>query len=170
MITRHIGTLWANARRACCTRSVRKTAASCGDHLVVNFRSFVTSNTYLGNNVNFNGMKMFGSGKIVIGDNFHSGHECIIISSNHDYDHSDYIPYGEASIAKDVVIEDNVWIGTRVMILPGTHIGEGAIIQGGCVVGGEIPAYAIAGGYLAKPFGSRDVTHYERLKEEKKFL
>ena len=66
-------------------------------------------------------------------------------------------------------IDDCVWIGSNVIILPGTHIGEGAIIQAGSVVHGEIPPMAIAGGNPAKVFASRDRRHYEELKAKGRF-
>ncbi len=72
-------------------------------------------------------------------------------------------------IKKDVIIDSYVWIGSRVTILPGTKIGEGAIIQGGAVVHGEIPPYSIAGGNPAKVFKTRDNRRFEQLKKEGKF-
>ena len=68
-------------------------------------------------NVNFNGMSIFGNGKIMIGNNFHSGPGCQIISSFHNYDTDDAIPYGNQYIHKDVTIGDNVWLGNNVIIL-----------------------------------------------------
>lgn len=135
----------------------------------VNGKTKVTNNTFLGNNVNFNGMDIQGRGKVIIGDNFHSGKECIIITDIHNYDKGDCIPYDNTYIQKDVKIEDNVWIGSRVIILGGVRIGEGAIIQAGSVVVKSIPPYAIAGGHPAKVFNYRDIEHYEQLKSEKKF-
>ena len=70
---------------------------------------------------------------------------------------------------EDVLIGDNVWIGNRVIILGGSNIGEGAIIQAGSVVIGDVPEYAIAGGHPARKFSSRDVEHYLRLKREGRF-
>lgn len=49
-----------------------------------------------------------------------------------------------------VVIEDNVWIGERVCILSGVHIGKGAIIAANAVVTHDVPAECIAGGVPAK--------------------
>lgn len=49
-----------------------------------------------------------------------------------------------------VVIGDDVWIGTRVIILPGVKIGNGVIIAAGAVVTKDIPDYAVAGGVPAK--------------------
>jgi maltose O-acetyltransferase len=50
---------------------------------------------------------------------------------------------------KPVVIDD-VWIGGHVIILPGVHIGKGAIVGAGAVVTKDVPEYAIVGGSPAK--------------------
>ncbi len=128
----------------------------------------LSRNTSLGRNCNFNGMHVEGRGKVAIGDNFHSGKECMIITEFHNYK-GDAIPYDNTNIKKDVVIGDNVWLGNRVTILGGVTIGEGAIIQAGAVVVKDVPDYAIAGGAPAVTFSARDSEHYQRLKAEQKF-
>ena len=152
-----------------CKEIVLREAKQCGEGLYLGGYLQINGNTYLGDYCHFNGMAIHGEGKVTIGDHFHSGIECLIITQNHNYDNGKTIPYDETVIYKDVEIGDFVWIGSRVMILPGTKIGEGAIIQGGSVVHGEIPPYAIAGGNPAKVFKYRDVEHFKKLKEEKKF-
>lgn len=142
---------------------------SCGTELRVNRKSNLGCNTYLGDNCNFNGMDITGIGKVTIGNNFHSGKECLMITSNHNYDSGLKVPYDETIINKKITINDNVWIGTRVIILGGVELGEGCIIQAGSVVVKDIPPYAIAGGNPAEVFKYRDIEHYERLKSEKKF-
>ena len=52
---------------------------------------------------------------------------------------------------KDVIIENDVWIGCNVTILAGVHIGRGSTIAAGAVVNKNIPPYCIAGGIPAKP-------------------
>ena len=146
------------------TMRVRRSAKSVGSNLKVNGPSSVTGNTTLGQNVNFNGMKISGGGDVMIGDNFHSGPECLIICQNHNYDNGSAIPYDSTYVYKDVTIEDNVWLGSRSIILGGVTIGEGAIIQAGSVVVSDIPKYAIAGGHPCRVFAKRDVEHYETLK------
>lgn len=148
---------------------VKRKAASCGKKLSVNGFCTVSKSTHLGNNVNFNGIKITGRGKCVIGDNFHSGSQCQILTDNHNYDCGTAIPYDNTFISKDVVIKDNVWLGNNVIILPGVTVGEGAIIQAGSVVVKDIPALSIAGGNPAKPFKERDKAHYYELKEKKAF-
>jgi acetyltransferase-like isoleucine patch superfamily enzyme len=49
-----------------------------------------------------------------------------------------------------VVIEDDVWVSTGVIILKGVTIGRGSIVAAGAVVAKSIPPYSIAGGVPAK--------------------
>lgn len=152
-----------------CRADILAKAKAVGEELHVGGPSYISDNTYLGKYVNFNGMNIMGGGKCTIGNYFHSGIECLIITQNHNYDTGSKIPYDETYICKNVEIGDFVWLGSRVMILPGTKIGEGAIIQGGSVVHGEIPPYSIAGGNPAKVFKYRDIEHFKKLKKEKQF-
>lgn len=124
-----------------------------------------TSETHIGNDCHFNGMKIWGGAKVTIGDHFHSGEGCKIITSSHNYEGNE-LPYDGTLIAKDVIIEENVWLGINVILLPGSILREGCIIQAGSVVHGEIPRCAIAGGNPASVFKTRDMTHYELLKEK----
>jgi len=128
----------------------------------------LSRNTVLGENCNFNGMHIEGRGKVVIGNNFHSGKECMIITEFHNYK-GNAIPYDNTNIKKDVVIGDNVWLGNRVTILGGVTIGEGAIIQAGALVVRDVPAFAIAGGSPAVPFSKRDEQHYNEMKQAGRF-
>ncbi|WP_205691276.1 acyltransferase [Chitinophaga oryziterrae] len=149
--------------------NVKRKAKSCGKGLKVWKYSILNHNTYLSDYINLNGMRIYGFGKVEIGSYFHAGVHCIMISSNHNYE-GEAIPYDETSIEKPIVIEDCVWIGSKVIILGGVRIGEGAIIQAGSVVVNNIPKYAIAGGNPAKVFKYRNIEHYEKLKKEKKFV
>lgn len=150
------------------SKRIKKTAAECKGRVYTGGKSFVTANTYLGNNVCFNGMSMFGNGNIVIGDNFHSGTNCQIITSFHNYE-GECIPYDNTYIDKDVHIGENVWLGNNVIILGGVTIGEGAIIQAGSVICKDIPSCAIAGGHPATAFKYRNKEHYDLLKSQKMF-
>lgn len=135
-----------------------------GKGLKCNHKCVFNRCTYLGNNCNFNGMIVYGTGKVSIGDNFHSGTNCQIITSFHNYDTGTMIPYDETFITKPVVIGNNVWLGNNVIILGGTTIGDGAIIQAGSVLcGGVIPSLGIAGGHPAKVFKYRNKEHYDML-------
>ncbi len=153
-----------------CKQTILRTVKNCGDGLKVNGVTTLSENTTLGNNVNFNGMKISGKGNVTIGDNFHSGTDCLMITQTHNFDNGTAIPYDTTYIYEDITIEDNVWLGSRVVLLSGVTIGEGAIIQAGSVVVNDIPAYSVAGGHPAKVFKTRDIEHYKKLKSEGKFI
>lgn len=106
---------------------------------------------------------------MTIGDNFHSGTEILIITSNHNYDKGDMLPYDEKDVNKSVIIGKNVWIGSRVTILPGTVIEDGVVVQAGSVCVGTLPYCSICGGSPAKAFKKRDIDHYEKLEKEGKY-
>lgn len=161
--------IYKKIKREIYTKKVIRQCAAHNGRPIVNGMSSVTKNTYLGENVNFNGLQISGGGKVRIGDNFHSGPDCLIITQNHNFDNGKAIPYDNTYIYKDVTIGDNVWLGSRVIILGGVTVGEGAIIQAGSCVVSSIPAYAIAGGHPAKVFSQRNIEHYEKLKAEGKF-
>jgi acetyltransferase-like isoleucine patch superfamily enzyme len=50
---------------------------------------------------------------------------------------------GQPAVAKPVIIEDDVWIGCRALILKGVHIGKGAVIAAGAVVTKNVPPLAV---------------------------
>ena len=58
-------------------------------------------------------------------------------------------PFGARGNRGDTVIGNDVWIGQNATILPGVHIGDGAIIGANAVVAKDIPPYAIAVGNSA---------------------
>ncbi|MCR5413323.1 MAG: acyltransferase [Kiritimatiellae bacterium] len=148
---------------------VRRRAKSVGPGLRCHGPVSVSRRTVLGESVHFNGARIYGTGDVTFGRYVHSGEGLKIFTRNHNYNGGDAIPYDRTSVVKPVSIGDFAWIGAYVILLPGTKIGEGAIIQAGSVVHGEIPPLAIAGGNPAKVFAWRDREHYESLKAAGKF-
>ncbi len=59
-------------------------------------------------------------------------------------------PYEPKFDSKPIVIEDDVWICARAMILKGVRIGRGSIIAAGAVVARDVPPYSVAAGNPAK--------------------
>ena len=142
--------------------------ATIGARPSINFRTILTGNTSVGDNFNSNGLEIQGPGSVTIGNNFHCGSNCKIMTANHNYK-GERIPYDETYIIKDTIIGDNVWLGTNVIVLPGISIGEGVIVQAGSVVTTDIPPLAIVGGHPARQFSARDADHYEMLKSLGRF-
>lgn len=72
-------------------------------------------------------------------------------------------------VERFVEIGDFVWLGSDVTISGNVRIGEGAIVAIGSVVVKDVPSYAIVGGNPAKIIKYRDIEHFHKLKQEKKF-
>ena len=91
------------------------------------------------------------NGTCTIGEKVMMGTDVVVITRNHAFDRTD-IPMMDQGFEEErpVVIGNDVWIGDRVMILPGVHVGEGAILAAGAVVTKDVPAYASVGGVPAR--------------------
>ena len=90
--------------------------------------------------------------QVHISDYLMMGEDVLFLGGNHNFDRTD-IPMGQqGSQGKTpLFISDDVWIGARVIVLPGCkHIGKGAIIGAGSVVTKDIPDYAVVGGNPAR--------------------
>lgn len=97
------------------------------------------------------GVRCYIRGPLEIGNYVMMGPEVIILTSTHRFDSLDVPMCLQGSHSnKKVVIEDDVWIGTRAVILPGITIGKGSIIGAGAIVTKDVPAWAIVGGNPAK--------------------
>lgn len=140
--------------------------------LIRRCRSSVASHLFdsCGKNLNIEKGADFGSGEgIVIGDDSGIGVNCkvrgplsigncvmmgpevIILTSIHNFDDVT-VPMCKQSNSekKKVTIGNDVWIGTRVIIMSGVTIGNGCIVGAGAVVTKDVPDYAIVGGVPAK--------------------
>lgn len=95
-------------------------------------------------------------GPLTIGNYVMMGPEVIIYTKNHKTSSKD-IPMLNQGITdpQEVIIEDDVWIGARAIILPGVRIGKGSIVAAGAVVSKDVEPYAIVGGVPAKKIKSR---------------
>ncbi len=96
------------------------------------------------------------TGPVRIGRDVMMGPEVIILTRHHRFDRLDVPMWRQGSTeARPVIIGDDVWIGTRAIIMPGVHIGRGAILGAAAVVTKDVPDYAIAAGNPARVIRSR---------------
>lgn len=96
----------------------RRKCKTVGKRLKCNAYCKFTPFTEIGDFCNFNGLKIAGRGRVVIGNYFHSGWQCMFLTENHNYE-GDMIPYDRSYITKEIIIDECVWIGSRVTILGG---------------------------------------------------
>jgi maltose O-acetyltransferase len=95
-------------------------------------------------------------GPLTLGDDVMMAPEVIILTGSHRHDRTDIPMRLQGSLKeKGVVIGNDVWIGSRAIILPGVRIGTGVIVGAGAVVTKDVPDYAIAVGNPARVVRTR---------------
>ncbi|HMR87789.1 MAG TPA: CatB-related O-acetyltransferase [Saprospiraceae bacterium] len=115
----------------------------------------VGDDVFIGSGANFAASETF----ISIGSKVMFGPNVTIMGGNHNtsvigaymYDVKVKLPEND----QPVIIEDDVWVGTGVIILKGVTIGKGSIIAAGSVVTKSCKPYSILGGIPAKLLKSR---------------
>lgn len=89
-------------------------------------------------------------GKVIIGNDVIFGPNVSIFSENHNFNNTELPVSVQGETRKGVIIEDGVWLGTRVVILDGVTVGKNSIVAAGSVVTKNIEPYTIVGGVPAK--------------------
>jgi len=102
-----------------------------GDNVYINYGSMISAQLH-----------------VRIGSNVMIGNYCIVADT--ETPGLGDPPTGSAIEPRAIDIGDGAWLAARVTVLPGTRIGEGAVIAAGSVVAGDIPAGAVAGGIPAR--------------------
>lgn len=89
-------------------------------------------------------------GPVIIGDNVIIGPGVVINSGMHNYIDKEILIRDQGHRILPIKIEDDVWIGANVVVMPGVTIGKGSVIGAGAVVTTSIPPYSVAVGVPAK--------------------
>jgi acetyltransferase-like isoleucine patch superfamily enzyme len=112
----------------------------------------------VGKNTSFNsGVHINASvcGKIYIGNNCLIGPNVVMRTADHIFSSIDTPIRQQGHKCQNILLEDDIWLGSNVIILGGVTIGKGSVIGAGSVVTKNIPEYSIAVGVPAKVIKSR---------------
>jgi acetyltransferase-like isoleucine patch superfamily enzyme len=100
-------------------------------------------------NLGFN-CEIFSASRVRVGKSILMAAYTYLVGGDHLYDRIDIPVLEQGRTARGIDVDDNVWLGTHVVVTDGSRIGRDAIIGAGAVVVGEIPAFAIATGIPAR--------------------
>jgi acetyltransferase-like isoleucine patch superfamily enzyme len=134
------------------------------ENITVGHDVFLPDNTYI----------MTTKAKVRIGNYVMFGSGVTVITGNHRTDLLGKYMYEVTDVMKrpeddaDVIIEDDVWIGSNATVLKGVTIGEGSVVAAGAVVTHSVKPYSIVGGVPAKVIGMRFTD--EQIVAHKKLL
>lgn len=155
--------------------SQKKRFAYCGRNVIFSpFDNFSYETIYIGDDVYIGPGAVFNASdsRITIHNKVMFGPGVYIMGGDHNFNQvGKYmfdVKYKNESDDLPVIIESDVWIGCRVVILKGVTIGKGAIVAAGAVVTKDVPDFSIVGGVPAKVIGNRFTT--EQICTHKKIL
>ncbi|MCR5736898.1 MAG: acyltransferase [Eubacterium sp.] len=133
--------------RAFCGKLILR---ECGKNVNIEKGAMFNENVSLGDNSGI-GVNALVSSDVTIGKDVMMGPECYIYTQNHGMGRTD-IPMWKQDFTevRPVKIGDDVWIGSRVTILPGVTIGNGSVIGSSSVVTKDVEPYSIVAGNPAK--------------------
>ena len=136
----------------------KKVLLECGKDIVIKNKCYFGN----GDNLKVGDFSQLGqnariAGPVTLGKYVMMGPDVVIMGVTHDISDisKPMIDASHPSLINPVIIGDNVWIGTRVIILPGVEIGDGSIIGSGAVVTKSFSPNSVIGGVPAKFIKSR---------------
>lgn len=128
-------------------------AAHVGSDCTIERRVRITGRRGLviGSNTIINaGVLLDARGELTIGAHVNISPDAAVFTADHDPRAPDF-----HDRKRPVTIGDRSWIASRAIILPGTEVGEGAIVAAGAVVHGHVAPRTIVAGNPARPVGER---------------
>lgn len=119
----------------------------------------------IGNNVHItSNLRIQCANQIIIMDNVLIASNVFMIDYNHGVmPHTSSYLENELNISEGIIIEEGVWIGNNVIILPGVRIGKKSIVGAGSVVTKSIPPYTVSAGNPAQVLKKFENDHWERV-------
>jgi acetyltransferase-like isoleucine patch superfamily enzyme len=89
-------------------------------------------------------------GRIELGDAVRIGAHTSLLGFNHSFDDPELEIHRQPLTSKGIVVGNDVWIGSHVVILDGVRVGDRAVVAAGAVVTKDVPAGAVVGGNPAR--------------------
>lgn len=95
-------------------------------------------------------------GPLTLGNHVAVAAHVVFASVGHGYDRIDIPMVNQATAKKEIIVEDDVWIGANAVIIGGVRIGAHSIVGAGAVVTRDVAPYSVVGGSPARRIRKRD--------------
>ena len=139
---------------------LKKELGSCGKHVVFRWNEWHQpwANVFLSDYTQLVDARIIShGGRLIIKQGSGAAEGFTVITNNHKKVAGDWIrnqmDSRENDFEKDIIVEEDVWIGANVTLLGDAFIGRGAVVGAGSVIRTKIPPYAIVTGNPAKIIG-----------------
>ena len=147
----------AGVVRAWRRRRIRRSLGACGQNVGLNLGTIWNPrNVFIGDNVRL-GPDYFIialDAPVRIGNKIMIGPQVAIVTGNYNTNVAGECMWDvrvkDPDDDQPVVIEDDVWVGMRAIILKGVTLGRGCVVGAGSVVTRDVPPYAVVGGSPAR--------------------
>lgn len=147
----------------------------CGKNVNIGFTEIISpQNLYLHDNTNiFEGFLFLSAGgSFTMKEGSGAAQNLTVVTGNHGrcvgrrFKDKEMFVERKAETSTDIVVEEDVWIGANVTLLPGANVGRSATIGANSVVRGSVPPYAVVAGNPGKVVGF-NFTPEEIIEHEK---
>ena len=121
----------------------------------VELRCNLSNAIRIGNNCTINRNSMI-MGNVIIGNDCMIAPDCVVVGSNHIFSDVNRNIKSQGISSKGIIIEDNVWLGAKAVVVDGVSIGSGSVIGAASVVTKDIPQNSIAIGNPCRVIKTRE--------------
>lgn len=114
-------------------------------------------NIIIGNNTLINGGMIIAgeTSKVEIGNDCLISYNVHIRTTSHNYKKKNELIRNQGHFEKDIIIEDDVWIGFGAQIMPGVTLHKGCVVGAGAVVTKDVSEYTVVAGVPAVKISER---------------
>lgn len=138
-------TKFRKIKKASNVRIGRKTDVMKPENIEIGYNSSINRASLIAGN----------NSKIIIGNNCLISYNVHIRTRTHNYEKKDVLILEQGERESSIIIGDDVWIGYGAQIMPGVHIGNGAVVGGGAVVTRDVAPYTVVVGVPARVIKER---------------
>lgn len=98
---------------------------------------------------------IYGYGPVTIGSHVSINSYAMVVAGKHNFSDRDRPIMFQGATGEGILIEDDVWVATHVVVLDGVTVGTGSVLAAGAVVTKDVPPYSVVAGVPARVIRNR---------------